>query len=53
MIKEFEKVNVKEVYIAPMCECIEISPEGILCGSSIQANEGLFGSEGDIYVGEW
>lgn len=53
MKKEFNMVEVKETYLAPVCECIEISSEGILCASSIQVNEGVFDTEGDSFMGEW
>lgn len=53
MKQKFEKVEIKETYVAPLCECIEISSEGILCGSVVQSGEGVFGTEGDRFVGEW
>lgn len=54
MKQELKKVEVKELYVAPVCECIEIFSEGILCASSSeQYPAGLFGSEGDGFVGEW
>lgn len=54
MKQKFEKVEIKETYVAPLCECIEISSEGILCGSiPSHTNEGVFGTEGDRFVGEW
>lgn len=53
MKQKFEKVEIKETYVAPLCECIEISSEGILCGSVSDTNEGVFGTEGDRFVGEW
>lgn len=52
MKKEFKKVEVKEVYLAPVCECIEISSEGVLCGSTF-TGDGAFGSEDNDFVGEW
>lgn len=53
MKQELKKVEVKEFYVAPVCECIEIMSEGILCASSVDSNTGAFGSEGDIFWGEW
>ncbi|MCR8894254.1 hypothetical protein [Bacteroides sp. ET336] len=55
MKQELKKVEVKELYVAPVCECIEMLSEGILCGSGNGSNSstGVFGAEGDRFVGEW
>lgn len=54
MKQEFGKTEMKEAYVAPKCECIEVSSEGILCSSADGSNdESSFGSEGDIFGGEW
>lgn len=54
MKQELKKVEVKELYVAPVCECIEMLSEGILCGSSESlTSTGVFGAEGDRFVGEW
>lgn len=53
MKQELKKVELKELYVAPVCECIEMLSEGILCASSLESSTGVFGAEGDRYVGEW
>lgn len=55
MKQELKEVEVKELYVAPVCECIEMLSEGILCasGNTISTSTGVFGAEGDRYVGEW
>ena len=55
MKQDLKKVEVKELYVAPVCECIEMLSEGILCAStgSDISSTGVFGAEGDRFVGEW
>lgn len=54
MQKEFKKTDLKEMYVAPKCECIEVCSEGILCSSNINSDmESSFGSNGDFFTGEW
>lgn len=55
MKQDLKKVEVKELYVAPVCECIEMLSEGILCasGNTISTSTGVFGAEGDRFVGEW
>lgn len=54
MKQEFEKIEMKEVYVAPKCEYIEVRSEGILCSSSVESNQpSVFGYVGDSYRGEW
>lgn len=53
MQKKMENVDVKEMYVAPSCECIEVCSEGILCSSNISNTESSFDSQGDIFGGEW
>ena len=54
MKQDLKKVEVKELYVA-VCECIEMLSEGILCasGNTISTSTGVFGAEGDRFVGEW
>lgn len=55
MKQDLKKVEVKELYVAPVCECIEMLSEGILCASTDGniSSTGVFGAEGDRFVGEW
>lgn len=53
MKQKSERIEIKETYVAPLCECIEISSEGILCASGIQSDGGRFGSDDDFFMGEW
>lgn len=53
MKQELKEVELKELYVAPVCECIEMLSEGILCASDKVSSTGVFGAEGDRYVGEW
>ena len=53
MKQKSEKIEIKETYVAPMCECIEILSEGILCASSVHSTGGVFGAEEDYFMGEW
>lgn len=54
MKQEFEKIEMKEVYVAPKCECVEVYSEGILCASDpTNVSNGVFDSVGDSFVGEW
>lgn len=53
MQQEFENVKLKEFYLPPTCECVEVCYEGILCASDFHVSNGVFDSEGDRFVGEW
>ena len=54
MKQDLEKAEVKEFYVPPTCECVEVYSEGILCSSgSADAGYGVFNSVGDGFVGEW
>lgn len=53
MKQKFQSSQVKELYLPPACECTEVSLEGVLCSSNIQASDGAFGAEDDVFVGEW
>lgn len=54
MKQDLEKAEVKEFYVPPTCECVEVYSEGILCASDhTNVSNGVFDSVGDSFVGEW
>lgn len=54
MKQDLEKAEVKEFYVPPTCECVEVYSEGILCTSDpTNVSNGVFDSVGDSFVGEW
>lgn len=54
MKQDLEKAEVKEFYVPPTCECVEVYSEGILCSSGHEdVSNGVFDSVGDSFVGEW
>lgn len=56
MKQDFANAEVKEFYVPPTCECVEVYSEGILCASdpSYTGNGGgVFEAEGDRFIGEW
>lgn len=50
MEKNVEMTDKREIYVAPMCECMEVDMEGMLCSSD---KNGVFESNGDDFWGEW
>lgn len=46
MKNNVELTDKKEIYVAPVCECIEVDMEGVLCSSA-------FETAGDDFWGEW
>ena len=46
MKNNVELTDKKEIYVAPVCECIEVDMEGVLCSST-------FETAGDDFWGEW
>ena len=54
MKQDLEKAEIKEFYVPPTCECVEVYSEGILCASDpTNVSNGVFDSVGDSFVGEW
>lgn len=54
MKQDFANAEVKEFYVPPTCECVEVYSEGILCASDpTNVSNGVFDSVGDSFVGEW
>ncbi len=54
MKQDLEKAEVKEFYVPPTCECVEVYSEGILCASDpTNVSNVVFDSVGDSFVGEW
>lgn len=50
MKNNVELTDKKEIYVAPVCECIEMDMEGMLCASS---DRNPFETAGDEFWGEW
>lgn len=50
MKNDIELTEQREIYIAPVCECIEVDMEGMLCSSS---GNNSFETAGDDFWGEW
>lgn len=49
MEKRIETTDKREIYVAPVCECVEVEMEGMLCSSDKHG----FDTVGDDFWGEW
>lgn len=52
MKNNVELTDKKEIYVTPVCECIEMDMEGMLCASTYNEMN-PFDTVGDSFGGEW